>query len=65
LRHCSAVPNQCADENRHTMVYAETRKSVLIQRSLAMALMTVINIIGTAVGFVVPPLFVDGTKPVP
>lgn len=30
-----------------------------IQRSLAMAILSVVNIIGTAVGFLIPPLFVS------
>lgn len=31
----------------------------IIQRSLAMAVLTVVNIIGTAIGFLIPPLFVS------
>lgn len=31
----------------------------LYQRSLALALLTVVNIVGTAVGFVIPTIFVE------
>lgn len=34
-------------------------KTFLSQRSLALALLTVVNIVGTAVGFVIPTIFVE------
>jgi hypothetical protein len=37
---------------------------LFIKRSVALAILTVVNIIGTAVGFLLPPLFVESTSQV-
>lgn len=63
MRNVSAYCDEFFDKSSHPMVRPIFCKLDPTQRSLAIALFTISNIIGVAIGMVVPPLFLVGNHP--
>jgi Na+/melibiose symporter-like transporter len=59
VRHRSTLHPQCPNQNSGEVVSPRIGTFLSIKRSVALAILSVANIIGTAVGFLLPPFFVD------
>lgn len=63
LRHRPTLHPQRPHKNSNKMVFTPISNYNIIQRSVALAILSVSNIVGTAAGFIIPPLFVDSDSP--